>query len=594
VPNPATSGWEDITGNVASKAAQPDYDLDGVGDACDNCQQVANANQADLDGDGLGDACDADADGDGFASRAAGGADCNDMLAAVNPGAADIANDGIDQDCSGADFLDADLDGVSDAVDQCANTPAGESVGANGCSASQSQPAVDVSGYRISFTMSGADANGAAKGPAFTLVGPITVSVLDGQVSTRPGKYTNDADSSEAPDFTYPAPSGNVIDLTCRDYGGWVRIHAAATLAIEGVGTTVVIEDEFRLPKDSDRDGLPDDWEAPYGNLVADTDDDNDGLTNLEEFRGFKWGPAMVQISGGAIGPGQTYQSIAYVPEGPVRHFRTNPLAEKDLFVKFTGYDTDGYTGACGGECPFAVGAAYANAGVTVRAVSTNVPPAFMTTDNVADWENNISVVNVINVLAGTYGTSDGHINKRGIRDWAWDTKGYSAIGDNTAYGSFTLTYWQPTRNYFNDRPYLESFDVDAAGCGAGNLLDPIDGSCVRDVNDNGEVDAGEALSGDRLGYPPIGYNLTYSALDIDNDRMVELPVVADPGSIPPENESTLQQVLKHTITHEMGHAVGMTHNSNSDCVMYEYSQNWRRDHHFSDFALNQMHILNE
>jgi len=70
--------------------------------------------------------------------------------------------------------------------------------------------------------------------------------------------------------------------------------------------------------------------------------------------------------------------------------------------------------------------------------------------------------------------------------------------------------------------------------------------------------------------------------------------VVADPGSIPPENESTLQQVLKHTITHEMGHAVGMTHNSNSDCVMYEYSQNWRRDHHFSDFALNQMRILNE
>ncbi len=35
-----------------------DTDLDGVGDACDNCPEIDNASQTDCDGDGLGDACD--------------------------------------------------------------------------------------------------------------------------------------------------------------------------------------------------------------------------------------------------------------------------------------------------------------------------------------------------------------------------------------------------------------------------------------------------------------------------------------------------------------------------------------------------------
>lgn len=39
-----------------------DSDGDGIGDACDNCPLVANADQADCDGDGIGDVCDTSVD----------------------------------------------------------------------------------------------------------------------------------------------------------------------------------------------------------------------------------------------------------------------------------------------------------------------------------------------------------------------------------------------------------------------------------------------------------------------------------------------------------------------------------------------------
>ena len=45
---------------------QADVDSDGVGDACDNCPSVSNADQVDTDGDGQGDACDTDDDNDGI------------------------------------------------------------------------------------------------------------------------------------------------------------------------------------------------------------------------------------------------------------------------------------------------------------------------------------------------------------------------------------------------------------------------------------------------------------------------------------------------------------------------------------------------
>ena len=76
-------------------------------------------NGIDEDCDGADLTAAVDSDGDGYDSISSGGTDCNDGNPAIYPGATDIPNNGIDEDCDGADNtagIDADGDGYNDSA----------------------------------------------------------------------------------------------------------------------------------------------------------------------------------------------------------------------------------------------------------------------------------------------------------------------------------------------------------------------------------------------------------------------------------------------------------------------------------------------
>jgi|GEM_PF-2342897 len=103
---------------IANCCSDGDADGDGVCNDADNCQGVANTDQADMDGDGIGDACDNDGDGDGFFVLPPGGEpqpgvqyDSDDSNANINPEAAEICDDSIDNDGDGqTDCDDSECD----------------------------------------------------------------------------------------------------------------------------------------------------------------------------------------------------------------------------------------------------------------------------------------------------------------------------------------------------------------------------------------------------------------------------------------------------------------------------------------------------
>lgn len=86
-------------------------DINAGGDDCDDNDASINPGAADIADDGIDQNCDGedstssttDVDGDGYTDINAGGDDCDDTDPSINPGMLDIGQDGIDQNCDGVD-----------------------------------------------------------------------------------------------------------------------------------------------------------------------------------------------------------------------------------------------------------------------------------------------------------------------------------------------------------------------------------------------------------------------------------------------------------------------------------------------------------
>jgi hypothetical protein len=636
---------DDVDNCVAvPNPGQQDDDGDTVGNVCDNCPARWNEDQANHDTDGLGDACDSDKDGDNAQAWdwdwSAPGPDCDDLNPEVLPSSAACQTPAhriglrlASESGSGAGFrhykpgaLFAMTDGVGGWLPDVGVTAPGQR---SPVALDLEAVVIDGEGNEVPLTPAGA---------------PVHVRMRLVFESTESGDYTNDGPNSTEQDFDKPVDfeSTDQLSISPFDYGGRFTMDVTDLSGLVNGGNAVSVT----LPYDSDGDTLPDAWEKQYapGNAVADLEDgdrsgtsnlDNgDGLTAFDEYRGFLWGDLEKAENMTLPVPwNQVYQTPAFLQKldasgNPLlAHFRTDPT-RKDLFLMYTGFSGT-YAGYVANpdtaQPPFAIGYAYDEQLIHVHAWNMAPPPGGWG-DPTGVQDVKIDPLQVENDLTGHYQNHDGHIKWLSVRSWDFDTLGKSGVGSPTQYGPGTKDYYDTLALYFGDVPYWDQYEPNHSlkSCGGcvPNVLDPIGVQGLEDTDDNGDVsghgpnsedhssqggDDDRKLDGDHVdaaweasnpGHPE--HDL--SPFDVDQDDLLlpagqgnhglEQPGVAAVG--PNVWEYSRAQVFKHVLTHEIGHAVGITHLNDPTGVMFNTTNNWLRDGHFSDVADESIQIHNQ
>ena len=387
------------------------------------------------------------------------------------------------------------------------------------------------------------------------------IQYVDVEMTAYEGDYLNDdreeGISNPEVDFTPLNDSGSgQVSFTIKDFGGVITFRATATVITNASSSSpgvIPLDKVVSFPKDADNDKVPDFYEARYpGDLLPDADQDQDGLTTLEEYRGVQWGRLVKQE------PDAVYNTVAYLPAtlpyGAVEHIRTDPI-HRTLFISFSNFVPPDQ---------FAIGAAFHNLDNPVEVFALGQP--VIDANGLSGYRIGVASVTYD---PGAYGAENGHIYDRSDRDWSFSTLGASSFGSDTGYGANCNVFKAAMDLFFlGDKPYLDGATFEGTRSNemktAANWdpelhngrLDPV--GRVEDGNDNGTLDVRENLvdlpnypSGQLDGDHPVPcltengcdpdpnndgwfdvrweYGHDLSPFDIDMSGKVELPVVADP-----------------------------------------------------------------